>query len=815
MKIFVYPHDLDMGGSQLNAIEIAAAVRDLGHDVSVYGRPGTLVSRIAELGLPFVESPRPGRRPSAGIVADLRSRIRADGVDVVHGYEWPPALEARIACLGGRATSVATVMSMAVAPFIPRAMPLTVGTDQIAATERLAGRRQVSVIEPPVDIHLNRADGIADLEGFRRQHDIPLGTQVVVVGRLAAELKLEGLLTAIAVVPTLSRDTVLTIVGDGPARDQVAAAAATANARAGRRAVVLTGALDDPRPAYELADIALGMGGSALRAMAFAKPVVVQGEQGFWSTLTPQTLEQFRWTGWYGVGDGVSTGATRLEKQLRPLLDDSATRGALGAFARHTVATSFSLEAAAVHQVEIYRRAVDDRGSRRVHPVTDTRAVLDLAAYKVRRVTARRLGRGRSDDFNTVPVAATVGQFPTAATAPTRLVYFPGVSWDGAEGTDRRLVTALAERASVLWVDPPTSVVDRSRGRLLPVDSLLRPRSTEVAAGIRRLEVVGPPWPTRFGSRTVANALTGLHVRRAVARLGGADAVVVANPLTHFPRLPGVLRIYYVTDDWPAGSGLMGVSRRAVEMFEADNAAIADRRVAVSPALAARIGATHRVAVDVLANGCTTVARDAPPPPVGGVPAERPGTVALTGQINERLDLELLESVADRGLHLVLVGGRRERDPAFRTRVDRLVARPNVEWLGERPADELPSLLAGFAVGLTPYALSAFNLASFPIKTLDYLAAGLPCVATPSPALEWLGTDFVLTASDPVEFADHVERLAWTLDDPAQRRARQDFARHHSWSVRADQLLALAATGPDRPGTRLPTSPTTPTAKAF
>ncbi|MEP6796702.1 MAG: glycosyltransferase [Lapillicoccus sp.] len=793
MKILIYPHDLDMGGSQLNAIELAGAVRDLGHDVSIYGRPGSLMSRIEQLGLTFIESPEPGRRPSRRVAADLRARVRAEGYDVIHGYEWPPALEARIACQASGTVAVATVMSMAVAPFIPRVMPLTVGTDQIAAAERLAGRREVSVIEPPVDVHLNQPGIRTDVETFRRDHDIPLGLHLVVVGRLATELKLEGLLTAISVVPRLASDTVLTIVGDGPSRAVVEAAADEANRRAGRRAVVLTGELEDPRTAYEMADIALGMGGSALRAMAFAKPLVVQGEQGFWATLTPDTLADFRWTGWYGVGAGPATGAERLTTQLSPLLADGALRDELGAFSRHIVVSSFSLEAAASAQVEIYRRAVDAQSFGGLHPAADVVALVDLARYKVARVTSRLRRIRARDDFNSSPVAATGPRRVTLSangTAPARLAYLAGMPWDGSEGTDRRLVTALARRTPVLWVDPPAPLIDRRTGRLRPLRSLLRARAVPVAPGIHRLEVVGPPFPTRFGLRRLANAMSSHQVHSAVKRLGGVDAVVVANPLAGFPRVAGATRIYYVTDDWPAGSTLMGVSRRAIEAFEANNAAVADQRLAVSPALAARVGATHRVPVDVLANGCTVAE------PLAAV-SQRPtdGVVGLTGQINERLDLDLLEAVADRDLRLVLVGPRKERDAAFRGRVDRLVARANVTWLGEVPSELLPEILSGFAVGLTPYTASAFNLASFPIKTLDYLAAGLACVATPSPALEWLDTDLVLTASGAEEFADTVELAARTQPGPQTRTPRIDFARGHTWSARADQLLASLGGG--------------------
>ena len=71
----------------------------------------------------------------------LRRLVAERGVDVVHGYEWTTALEAYF---GPRARdgvpAVATVMSMAVAPFLPLDMPLVVGTEQIADHERRLGR---------------------------------------------------------------------------------------------------------------------------------------------------------------------------------------------------------------------------------------------------------------------------------------------------------------------------------------------------------------------------------------------------------------------------------------------------------------------------------------------------------------------------------------------------------------------------------------------------------------------------------------------------------------------------------------------------
>lgn len=64
MKILVYPHTMEIGGSQLNAVQLAGAVRDRGHDVIVMSEPGPLVERVHDMRLPHIEIPLRRRRPS-------------------------------------------------------------------------------------------------------------------------------------------------------------------------------------------------------------------------------------------------------------------------------------------------------------------------------------------------------------------------------------------------------------------------------------------------------------------------------------------------------------------------------------------------------------------------------------------------------------------------------------------------------------------------------------------------------------------------------------------------------------------------------
>jgi teichuronic acid biosynthesis glycosyltransferase TuaH len=123
--------------------------------------------------------------------------------------------------------------------------------------------------------------------------------------------------------------------------------------------------------------------------------------------------------------------------------------------------------------------------------------------------------------------------------------------------------------------------------------------------------------------------------------------------------------------------------------------------------------------------------------------------------------------------------------------LSRLVARPNVEWVGPKRFDELPSYLRIIDVGLLPYVDSAFNRASFPLKTLEYLAAGRPVVATTLPVIRWLDTELIATADEPDIFARRTAEEATTSRSPDLIERRRAFAATHSWSKRVEQLAEV------------------------
>ena len=355
------------------------------------------------------------------------------------------------------------------------------------------------------------------------------------------------------------------------------------------------------------------------------------------------------------------------------------------------------------------------------------------------------------------------------------IVWFAGVDWDGVIGTDRRIVSEIAALRPVIWIDP----AQRGSWR-----AWLRGRGHAVTrmGTITRVRVPALPGVTRWPMRAVTAVIRSATCAW-VLRGRAVHAVVVANPMTPFPRIRA-RRLLYLTDDWVAGAHLMGLGRAWVEGIQRGNVRQADVIAAVSPTLAETVAAeASHARIAVLPNGAPVLAASA-----GG---ERGPLAGLVGQVNERLDLALLEAVVAAGVGLRIVGPHRARDAVFTERFERLVAHPRVDWRGAVPAHEVAGHLAQIAVGLTPYTPSAFNRASSPLKTLEYLAAGVPVVSSDLPASRWLATSDVTVCSDPEGFAAAVQQsVARRGDDSADARRRR-FAQDHSWARRARQMLEL------------------------
>lgn len=366
IRVLTCLHTLEVGGSQIVAIELAASISRMGYEVLIYGPQGELVDMVRDLGLEFIEAParmtKNRREISVGLALDVWRVARSRRIDLIHTYEFTPIMDAMYgAHLLGGTPIVMSVLSVFMLHWVPTHPPLIHCTAEMVAEARRS-RPWVEHLEIPVDTVANAP--VSDNTAARARFGIaPDEIALVVVSRLAPDLKREGILAAIEAVGRLTARIPrlrLFVVGDGPSRPEIEGLAAATNARIGREVVTLTGTLMDPRDAYAASDIMLGMGSSALRSMAFAKPLVVQGERAFWKLAEPDTAELFLHQGWYGIGDG-GDGSRLVETILEDLIKSPERWKELGTFGRDLVTSKFSREVIAKQQEGIYRDALRRR----------------------------------------------------------------------------------------------------------------------------------------------------------------------------------------------------------------------------------------------------------------------------------------------------------------------------------------------------------------------------------------------------------------------------------------------------------------------
>lgn len=290
--------------------------------------------------------------------------------------------------------------------------------------------------------------------------------------------------------------------------------------------------------------------------------------------------------------------------------------------------------------------------------------------------------------------------------------------------------------------------------------------------------------------RAANRRLLRRQVRSAARRLGMSGPVLwayVPQAEALVDVLDPSLVVYHCVDDVAAQEGVDAASFRAAEERFASRA---DLVLASAPALAERM---RTLSDDVLyaPNVADTSLFSTALEP-GEVDASlaalpRPRLVFHGAVVATKLDIELLAEVAHLrpDWSIALVGPRGAGDPGGD--LSPLEAAPNVHLLGPRRTEELPAVLRGADAGLIPYAINELTRSVFPMKVYEYLAAGLPVVSTPLPALA--GVEAVDAVADATELVAAAEREL-AADTPQRRAQRSRAAASHSWEVRIEEIEA-------------------------
>ena len=376
-------------------------------------------------------------------------------------------------------------------------------------------------------------------------------------------------------------------------------------------------------------------------------------------------------------------------------------------------------------------------------------------------------------------------------TSDRLVIMFAGTPWHAARMPDQHMAECLSAYVPVLYVDPPASWLTGIRNPAVRRD-FGGPRLLLEGKDLVRYRPLAPPGARRTGIRRVSGAMMRAGVRSSIRRLGvrNVDAIIAASLADVLNTCDTRRRVLYGTDDFVAGSELMNISDAWMSAREAAQLRSADLVVAVSDTLADRWRGMGAQTVTIT-NGCDYESfegtDDAPLP----TDVNLPGPIAgFIGHMSDRIDVDLLEGVARSGHSLLLVGPLQHTFDV--RRLNKLLARPNVRYVGEKPFGILPSYMRLIHTGLVPYRDTTFNRASSPLKTLEYLAAGRSVVTTDLPASRALATPEVRISASPEQFVALVSASLAEVNTDELKARRQAVALRHSWRSKAlDMAEAL------------------------
>lgn len=218
---------------------------------------------------------------------------------------------------------------------------------------------------------------------------------------------------------------------------------------------------------------------------------------------------------------------------------------------------------------------------------------------------------------------------------------------------------------------------------------------------------------------------------------------------------------------------------------------------AVSPAVAGYARDLGAKRVEVVPNGVDP--RRFPP----SAPATGPFTVGFLGTLKPWHDvatsvdaLARLKAGPVPGARLLIVGEGPER-PAIEARLAALDLGDAAEFTGALPAEAVPGALARMHVGVAPYR-GGDPFYFSPLKLYEYMAAGLPVVASRVGDLPEVvrheRTGLLVSPDDPDALAAALARIA---ANPSAARAmgsagRAEVLARHTWDAVVDRVLRLS-----------------------
>lgn len=362
--------------------------------------------------------------------------------------------------------------------------------------------------------------------------------------------------------------------------------------------------------------------------------------------------------------------------------------------------------------------------------------------------------------------------------------------WYADPLSKKHLMLRFARNRRILWINSVNNRRPRMAGkdfrRVFQKLTEFRQGLVNVQEGVWVLTPLYIPFHGNSVIRELNRKLLGAQIRRALAKLKIRKAITYTFAPTS-ADVAGTLGekaiVYHCVDEFSAFSdaGAEVAERERELLGKADvvlcsAAGLYESKKAHNPHTYLM---THGVDYEFFRKSTSADTPVAPellalPKPILG----------FTGLLADWVDMALMAELAKRRPEwsIVLIG-RSEVDLKI------LDGLSNVHLLGHRPYSRLPEFLRGFDVALLPFVNNELTVNANPLKLREYLAAGLPVIASPIPeVVRYAG--LVALASTPDEYEREVLAIL-NRGESGPSAARSEKMASESWDAKVEEIEEL------------------------
>lgn len=369
------------------------------------------------------------------------------------------------------------------------------------------------------------------------------------------------------------------------------------------------------------------------------------------------------------------------------------------------------------------------------------------------------------------------------------IVWFAEIKWDYLKTRKQQIITRKPHDIRLLFIEPyvkgrSNRYTVRSEGNVLCVTV---PFVKSVPPGVSRWVL------DRKLARSMVDRCAYLRTVKILERLKfdhGKPGCILSNihAIHVAARIPKRFLLYDCNDAHAEFPGMPGWSRE----YFAETCRRAHAVFASSHALMESVSKERNRTngIEYIGNGVEYERFQSAEEPEQPSGVSQKFRIGYLGAIAPWFDFASLELLAVRhpewSIELVgpVLGGAQEE-------LNSLTKQPNVTHSGAVPHDEVPSVLRDFTIALIPFRYGELTRGVNPNKLYEYLAAGLPVVATRFSRDVQVFPDVVRAAEPGEEFVKACEDTVHLLSAgsrPSISAKAKRIAKEHDWGGIAEKF---------------------------